>query len=187
MAQKRGKMRLWIAGIVLVTLVTTTGAVWYSVHRHSTQKNLQQEVLAIAAQLRVPSEQDTMTVATSPETVAQHMRYEIQADLLKGQHRQQILSEMVHEYGNQVLAAPSGRGFGGLVWTIPIAALILGLTGLAIYFLRNARPTVGADTMAVSVTAGNSDKKSLPSTGTVNHHKSTHLDATIEKTLRDYL
>lgn len=88
--------------------------------------SLQDRVAAIAAQLRAPADHNAMTVANSPIPQAEHMRYQIQEDLLRGLTRQQTIQSMVRQYGAAVLAAPQSRGFGIWVWLMPGTMLILG-------------------------------------------------------------
>lgn len=70
-----------------------------------------------------------MTVATSSLTTAQHMRYQIQQDLLAGMSNHQILETMEQVYGSRVLAAPAFGGIGRLFWVLPW--LVLAMLGVA--------------------------------------------------------
>ncbi len=112
--------------------------------RQPDNTSLQQQVLAIAAKLRVPSEHDTMTAANSPEPLAQHMRYQIQEDLLSGQTEAVILQEMQKQYGQDVLAAPADRGVGKFVWWLPLAALVILLFSTMAY-LRKGKSSKQVD------------------------------------------
>lgn len=109
------------------------------VSRASQQTNeltLQQQVTSIASQLHAPGDFNTMTAATSSLTAAQHMRYQIQQDLLQGMGRQAIMSQMVEEYGPGVLAAPYAAGWGLMLWVAPVVVLLLFAFGLATVLRR---------------------------------------------------
>lgn len=113
-------------------------------------QSLQQQVLAVASQLRVPGEQDTITAAASTDAVAQHMRYEIQQGLLAGHSPREILAQMEAEYGPDVYAAPRFTGWGALAWTAPIAGLAVLLGAMGWTVVRRTertsdRPVEGRD------------------------------------------
>jgi len=116
---------------------------WWGVARQQvlTSATLQERVQVIATQLRAPGDHNSMTVATSPNVTAQHMRYEIQSALLQGMSSSQVLQEMTSEYGQQVLAAPSFFGFGSLVWVLPWM-IVAGIFLIAILFLRKSSAAV---------------------------------------------
>jgi cytochrome c-type biogenesis protein CcmH/NrfF len=119
-SQARHRSTYLAAGTILLFIVIAVAAsLAMSRWVLQTDASLQEQVLAIAAQLHAPGDQNTMTVATSSLTLAQHMRYQIQQDLLQGMTSSQILQQMVQTYGPSVLAAPSFRGFGRVAWLIP--------------------------------------------------------------------
>ncbi|MCL6515811.1 cytochrome c-type biogenesis protein CcmH [Alicyclobacillus sp.] len=122
------RRRMSAVGLLCAAAVAAMGWwVWTRAHR---PVGIQQQVLAIAAELRVPGEQDTITAAASTDPAALHMRYEIQQALLAGRTKAEILSQMESEYGPDVLAAPRFAGLGALVWGVPLIAL----SGLAALF-----------------------------------------------------
>lgn len=130
---------VWTTTAVVIAVIATIVGVTLGSRTYSADSaSLQSRVLSIAARLRVPDEHDTMTVANSPEPLAQHMRYEIQQDLLKNQSTAQIMKEMQTTYGRGVLAAPGLRGIGQLVWWLPILVLLVLFGGL-IWFLRTVK------------------------------------------------
>jgi cytochrome c-type biogenesis protein CcmH/NrfF len=133
-----------IAAVIGVTLKGTS--------RSNDSASLQSRVLSIASRLRVPDEHDTMTVANSPEPLAQHMRYEIQQDLLKNQSPSEIVSDMQAEYGTSVLAAPRLAGIGQLVWLLPVFVLLVLFASL-IWFLRKKRDKTDASPSDEAVVA----------------------------------
>lgn len=133
MRNSRGVYASVILGILLV--VAIGAAVIITRTQISDNGSLQEHVLSIAAQLHAPGDENTITVATSSLSTAQHIRFEIQQDLLAGMNRNQVLDAMQQEYGPSVLAAPSFSGFGSVVWAIPVVVLV-GLLMIAGYMLR---------------------------------------------------
>lgn len=126
----------WKVAAILIAVVAAGSGIALGSHARAVDgASLQGQVLAVAAKLRVPSEHDTMTAANSPEPLAQHMRYQIQQDLLRGQSSAKILQEMQKQYGPGVLAAPANRGYGKLVWWLP-ALVLIALLALIGAFLR---------------------------------------------------
>ncbi len=57
----------------------------------------------------------------------------IKQQLEAGQSPEALVKYYVDEFGEQVLAAPTKRGFNLLAWVLPFAALIIG--AVAMYFL----------------------------------------------------
>lgn len=125
------------SAIVVIALVAALGLWVYQVNQKSEvvsqSASLQGRILVIASLLHAPGDENTMTVANSSLSTANKMRYEIQQDLLAGKSQSQIIHEFVSEYGEQVLATPSFRGFGSMVWTLP--ALVLLLLALLVVFV----------------------------------------------------
>ena len=70
---------------------------------------------------------------------ADRVRAEVKARLESGQTPEQVLKSYVDEYGEQILAAPTGKGFNLLGWIAPFAAVLLGGTLLVFELKRWAR------------------------------------------------
>ncbi|MFC1987548.1 cytochrome c-type biogenesis protein CcmH [Chloroflexota bacterium] len=74
----------------------------------------------------------------------------IQQKIDQGQSEEQITQFFVTQYGEQVLSAPTKRGFNLMVWITPFAALLLG--GLVAFIMlrdwvrRGLNPTTPAPT-----------------------------------------
>lgn len=124
---------------VISLLVVVVAAMVVTRAQLSDSGSLQERVLSIASQLRAPGDENTITVASSSLSTAQHMRYEIQQDLLAGMKEIQIFSAMKQEYGPSVMAAPSIWGFGSVVWILPGVVLVGLLVGAFVYLRRAAR------------------------------------------------
>jgi len=70
---------------------------------------------------------------------ADRVRAEVQARLDSGQTPTQIVSAYVDEFGEQILAAPTTKGFNLVGWLAPFAALLLAATFLVLALRRWAR------------------------------------------------
>lgn len=127
------------AGSLLILVVFAVAVALVINHwTKQTDASLQQQVLSIASQLHAPGDRNTMTAATSSLTMAQHMRYQIQQDLLQGMTPAQVRAQMVHLYGPNVLAAPSFAGLGRLAWLAPWLVLVAMLC-VGVWLLRRGR------------------------------------------------
>jgi cytochrome c-type biogenesis protein CcmH/NrfF len=88
----------------------------------------------VAASLRCPSCAGE-TVAQSRSPVAAAMREAISAQLAAGRSPDQVREWFAQRYGADVLAEPSNRGLGTLLWILPGIVLLAGLV-LAVRTLR---------------------------------------------------
>lgn len=79
---------------------------------------------SIAQQVRCPTCAG-LSVGESDSPLARSAREEIAQRVDAGQSDQQIKDFFVSVYGAEALTAPPSRGFGGLVWLIPI--LVVGV------------------------------------------------------------
>jgi len=70
---------------------------------------------------------------------ADRVRAEVTARLSSGQTPEQVLQAYVDEYGEQILAAPTAKGFNLVGWIAPFAAILLGGALLAFVLRRWAR------------------------------------------------
>jgi len=70
---------------------------------------------------------------------ADKVRADVKARLDSGQTPGQVLAAYVDEYGEQILAAPTTKGFNLVGWIAPFAALLVAATFLVIVLRRWAR------------------------------------------------
>jgi cytochrome c-type biogenesis protein CcmH len=70
------------------------------------------------------------TLDESDAPVAQQMKAEIRRRIAQGWSEQQILDEMVANYGPGVLSTPATHGFDLLAWVLPIGGIAVGAVGL---------------------------------------------------------
>jgi cytochrome c-type biogenesis protein CcmH len=84
---------------------------------------------ALETKLVCPVCHETLDQSTAP--VAQQMKTEIRRRIAQGWSEQQILDEMVANYGPGVLSTPATHGFDLLAWVLPIGGILIGAAGLA--------------------------------------------------------
>lgn len=77
--------------------------------------------------------------AESNAPAAWGVRVEIDEQVRAGRTDEQILAGIESKYPGRVLTPP-GRGLAGLVWIVPVVALVLALAGLAVAFRRWGAP-----------------------------------------------
>jgi cytochrome c-type biogenesis protein CcmH len=87
------------------------------------------------------------TVAESNAPAAQQVRVEIDAQVRAGRSDEQILDAIDDKYPGVVLTPPSS-GLAGIVWVLPVVALVVALAGLAVAFRRWGAPAAGRATDA---------------------------------------
>jgi cytochrome c-type biogenesis protein CcmH len=85
---------------------------------------------ALETQLVCPVCHETLDQSSAP--VAQEMKQLLRKRIAQGWTRQQILDEMVRNFGPGVLSTPSKHGFDLLAWVLPIGAAVMGVGALAV-------------------------------------------------------
>jgi cytochrome c-type biogenesis protein CcmH len=86
------------------------------------------------------------SVSNSQAPVAVNIRRQIAARVAAGETDQQIRDALANAYGERVIMTPPRSGIAGLVWVLPVAALVAALAGLALAFRRwRTTPGTGAD------------------------------------------
>ena len=76
------------------------------------------------------------SVRDSNAPVAAAIRSDVARRVEEGESDEEIRTAVVRRYGEGVLLNPPGSGIAGLVWILPVAALVAGLAGLALAFRR---------------------------------------------------
>jgi cytochrome c-type biogenesis protein CcmH len=95
---------------------------------------------------------ESLAVAQSPQADAE--RNYIRGLIAQGETKQQILNNMVAQYGPNVLGKPPASGFNLTVYILPPAILVVGLTILAITLPRWRRRTRAAAARSPATTPG---------------------------------
>jgi cytochrome c-type biogenesis protein CcmH len=89
----------------------------------------------LSRELRCPTCRG-LSVADSDAKAAQAIRDEIAARVEAGQTDDEVRAFLVSRYGEDILLEPSGSGFTGLVWALPVAVGVIAAAGLAVAFRR---------------------------------------------------
>ena len=85
---------------------------------------------------------DGQAVAESNAPVATNIIREIRRQVDDGRTDLEIESYLVDRYGAEVVLTPPAGGVDGLVWVIPVVALVVSLAGLTVVFRRWSRRDV---------------------------------------------
>ena len=135
--------RRWRLGLVWLAMVVALGVAFgYDALASHHRQSLDQQVAAIANQVRCPSCQDETAENSATQTAAA-VRAAIRQRLLVGQGQAQIEAYLESRYGPSILLRPPAGGLSGLVWVLPVAAAVAALGGLAGAF-RRWRPSPAA-------------------------------------------
>lgn len=110
----RVRAPVWLLAGVLGLALATPSPVWG-------QADLDEQVRAIAAQLRCPVCQN-LSVADSPSELAREMRNLIREQLRTGKSGEEVKAYFVTKYGDWILLAPRPRGLSLFVWVGPFRA-----------------------------------------------------------------
>jgi cytochrome c-type biogenesis protein CcmH len=116
-----------LAVVVVVALVIAGGG-----RRRQTPA---QKAASIASEVRCPTcEGQSAEVSNAPAAVA--VRKFVLDQVEAGQSRGQIEQALQDRYGSDILLRPPASGIAGLVWALPVVALVLAVAGLAVAFRR---------------------------------------------------
>lgn len=95
----------------------------------------EERVHSIAATIKCPTCR-SQSVAGSDSAAARAIRVDIDKRVRNGETPDQIRNAIAATYGDDVLLMPSRSGAAGLVWVLPVVALVLGLAGVLAAFTR---------------------------------------------------
>lgn len=101
-----------------------------------------ERVRDVAATIKCPTCR-SQSVADSDAPAARAIRGEIERRMSDGESADEIRAAVAATYGDDVLLTPSRSGAEGLVWMLPVVALVLGLAGVAAAFARWRREPSG--------------------------------------------
>ena len=120
----------WLAIVALVVVALVRNAV-----DDGPARTVDERVQAIAATLKCPVCR-SQSVADSEVAAARAIRTEIERRVEAGEDDDAIRDAIADAYGDDVQLTPSARGFAGLVWVVPVVALVLALAALSATFAR---------------------------------------------------
>jgi cytochrome c-type biogenesis protein CcmH/NrfF len=78
----------------------------------------------------------SQSVATSDAPASTAIKAEMQRQISEGRSDGEIRGFLVSKYGQDILLTPSSSGVAGLVWVLPVAALIVAVGGVVFAFRR---------------------------------------------------
>ncbi len=119
---------LVIASLVIVSLVRATVD-------DGPPRTTEEQVEAIARTLKCPV-CGSQSVADSDVAASRSIRLEIARLVEQGESAGDVRAQIASRYGDQVQLVPPASGFAGLVWFLPVAALVVALAALAATFAR---------------------------------------------------
>lgn len=131
-ALRSPRFRRW-SWLVIVALVVVS-LVRNGVDPGSPQ-SADERVRAIAQTLKCPVCR-SQSVADSDVAAARAIRTEIARRVGEGQGDDEIREGIAATYGEDVQLTPARSGFAGLVWILPVVALVVALAGLMAAFAR---------------------------------------------------
>ena len=131
-------MRRWASWAVMAVVLVVALSVGVTEDRPPRTEN--DRVEAIASEVRCPT-CESLSAAESDAPAAQAVRDEIRDRLRDGQSEAEILGFLASRYGDDILLRPEASGVAGLVWVLPVAAVLLALGGLAWKLRRRSVPT----------------------------------------------
>ena len=129
-ARPRRSLVSWV--LMAVVLV---GALAYGLRPDDSPRTTEERVHELASTTRCPTCR-SQSVAESDAPIAREIRDDIRRRVERGESDDEIRDFLVGRFGQDVLLTPPASGVAGLVWVIPVAALVLAGGGLALAFRR---------------------------------------------------
>jgi len=126
--------------VILVALVAILGAVAWSVRPH--EVTAQERVDRITSELRCVTCQG-LSVKDSLAPSARQMRDIVAQRVADGRTDDEIRAEFRASYGDWVFLSPSATSWTGLIWLVPLVALLAGLS-VALARMRPVASTTAA-------------------------------------------
>jgi cytochrome c-type biogenesis protein CcmH len=119
---------LVIASVVVVSLVRATVD-------DGPPRSTAEQVEAIAKTLKCPV-CDGQSVADSDVAASRAIRVDIARLVEEGSSAGEVRAAIASTYGDDVQLIPPASGFAGLVWILPVVALVVALAALSAAFAR---------------------------------------------------
>ena len=124
-------------GLMAIVLV---GALVIGTRAHSSNDPVER-AQALEATIKCPTCRG-QSVAESDAPASKAIRTEIVRRISEGQSDRDIRDYFAAKYGDDILLRPPSSGFGGLVWVLPVAAVIAAASFLGFAFWRWRRWSV---------------------------------------------
>ncbi|MFP3899464.1 MAG: cytochrome c-type biogenesis protein CcmH [Acidimicrobiia bacterium] len=129
-----GVGRLRLAGWLVMAVVLAVALVG-GLQADGGPETPEQRARDLAGQVACPV-CDGQSVADSDAPASRGIRSYIDDRIAEGASDQQIRAELADSWGEEVLLTPESSGVVGLVWILPVVALVLGLAGVGYAFWR---------------------------------------------------
>jgi cytochrome c-type biogenesis protein CcmH len=126
-------LRTWLPWVLL--LVVVVGALAVGSRSDDGPPTLEGRVQSIASEVRCPTCRG-QSAAESDAAAARAVRAEIRRRVEAGESRSAIVSYFVTRYGKDIVLRPESTGVAGLVWALPVAALVVAVAALFFAFRR---------------------------------------------------
>jgi cytochrome c-type biogenesis protein CcmH len=129
-AGRRGRRLGWLALVVVLA-----GALVVGVTDDRGPRSPGDRARNLAESIACP-QCDGQSVADSDSDAADALRELIDTRIDAGASDAEIRDEIAAAYGERVLLTPGRSGVSSLVWTLPVAAVVVAFAGLALAFRR---------------------------------------------------
>jgi cytochrome c-type biogenesis protein CcmH len=128
----------WLGAVAVLAIALVAGS-----HGPGKAQTPARRALRLAGEFRCPQCRDLSAAQSDAET-AKTMRTRILDLVNEGRSDREIRAVIVSRYGSDILLKPQSSGIAGLVWVLPVFALVAAVAGLAFAFRRwKRRPTRG--------------------------------------------
>lgn len=131
--------RRWLPYGLLLVVVGT--ALFFGTRRTGDPASPANRAAHIASEVRCPT-CDGLSAGESEAPASLAIRKEIRRQVDAGAGDDDVRRFLVAHYGEDILLRPGATGVAGLVWALPVAALVCALAGLALAFRRWRRQAV---------------------------------------------
>ena len=125
-------MKRWLPWLALVVVVVVALVVGRSDGGRETNA---QRANRIGRGVRCPTCRD-LSAAESDAAAAKAVRVAIRRDVDAGMSDAEIRAALASRYGRDILLTPDSGGVAGLVWVLPVVAVVAALGFLALAFRR---------------------------------------------------
>jgi cytochrome c-type biogenesis protein CcmH len=121
----------WVALVVVALLAIGVGLFV----NEGSARTTEERTTNLAEGVKCPTCR-SQSVAESEAPIAREIRAEIAQRIEAGESDDQIRDYLVSRYGQEVLLTPPSSGIAGLVWVIPVVAVVIAGVGLWLVFQR---------------------------------------------------
>jgi cytochrome c-type biogenesis protein CcmH len=126
-------VKKWLPWIGLAVVVVVALAVGSS--SGGGPESVNHHVQRVARGVRCPTCRD-LSAAESDAAAAKAVRLSIRREIQAGKSDAEIRTALANRYGREILLTPDAGGVSGLVWVLPVVAVVLALGFLVMAFRR---------------------------------------------------